>query len=75
MDNFNYRIRTDGRHFICEIQQDGWRRVCLQNGHVLTASNSSRSSGEYFDSEKELLQKIEDVMGTSARRVREWRTV
>ncbi len=80
METFTYRIRTDGKRYICEAQQDGriddtWRRVCFQNGRVLNTSSSMPSMGEYFDNERDLLQVIESVVGTSARRVREWRTV
>ncbi len=80
MDTFVYRIRTDGKQYVCEVQQDEridgtWRRVCFQYGKVLHASNSSVSSGELFDTERELLKAIESVVGSSARRVREWRTI
>ncbi len=83
MDTFVYRIRTDGNKYICEVQQDEriddtWRRVCFQSGRVIHTSNSTLNSvsmGELFDSERELLKVIESVVGTSARRVREWRTV
>ncbi len=77
MDTFVYRIRTDGNLFICEQTQGetGWRRVCFQNGRVLQTTHSHASMGEYHESERELLKIIESVVGTSARRVREWRTV
>lgn len=80
MDTFVYRIRTDGNRYICEVQQDvriddSWRRVCFQYGRVMSASNSSDSMGEYFETERELIKIIESVVGSSARRVREWRTV
>lgn len=80
MDTFVYRILTDGKNYICEVRQDvkaevAWRKVCFQNGRVCRTSLSSPSMGEYFDSERELLKVIESVVGTSARRVREWRTV
>jgi len=77
MDTFVYRIRTDGGRFICEVQQgDSWRRVCFQYGRVLNTDGTLRASmGEYWKSEKELCKIIERVVGTSARRVREWRTV
>lgn len=80
MDTFIYRIQTDGEFYICEVQQDKriddtWRRVCFQNGNVLTTSIGSSAMGEYFKTEKELERIIESVVGTSARRVREWRTV
>lgn len=77
MDTFVYRIRTDGERFICEAQVDGeWQRIAFQNDNVHSAEASSYAlDGEYHDSEKELLQVIESVAGSSARRVREWRTV
>ncbi len=78
MDTFVYRIRTDGNRFICEVQRDKevvWQRVCFQSGRVLSASNSSASMGEYYETEEELTKVIESVLGSSARRVREWRTV
>ncbi len=80
MDTFVYRIQTDGRQYVCEVQQDKriddtWKRVCFQNGNVLTTSLGSSAMGEYFDTERELLKVIESVVGSSARRVREWRTV
>ncbi len=83
MDTFIYRIQTDGAQYICEVQQEGnqekgktWRRVCFQDGRVIkTDTLSTASLGEFFDNERELLRTIESVVGTSARRVREWRTV
>lgn len=77
MDTFVYRIRTDGKLYICERQEkEDWKKVCFQNGRVLSTDTlSTPSMGEYFDSERELLKVLESVVGTSARRVREWRTV
>lgn len=78
MDTFVYRIRTDGEQYICEVAEGdkSWRRVCFQYGQVLeTDTLSTPSMGEFFDNEGALLRAIKSVVGSSARRVREWRTV
>ena len=81
MDTFIYRIRTDdGTRYICEVQQedDSWERVSFQYGTMYLTENAPSNLhgyGEYFKTEKELVSTIEDILGKSARRVREWRTV
>lgn len=82
MDTFiYYRIRTDDEtRYICEIQQkDGsWERVVFQYGIMYLAYDAPHrlhGYGEYFKKEKELVHIIEEVLGKSAQRVREWRTV
>ena len=81
MDTFVYRVRTeDGTRYICEVQQedDSWERVSFQYGTMYLIENAPSDLygyGEYFKTEKELVHIIEEVLGRSARRVREWRTV
>lgn len=76
MDTSIYRIRTDGTHFACEIHESGsWHRVAFQYGNVYAAGAPNAVTGEFYKSEEELIRVIESVIGTSARRVREWRTV
>lgn len=81
MDTFVYRIQTDGEHYICEVQtavadKVVWDRVAFQGGRVHKKDGMEMTlEGEYFSTERELLRVIESVVGTSARRVREWRTV